>query len=112
MEIILLVFILFTLAFLMYSIKNNKSGSSNELIVQLTNNLSNEIQNIRKEVGENSEKNRVEIENKLLSINKQLIDFHKSSKEDIKKQFSESNKVIKDVTEQLGNIRGTNEIVD
>ena len=111
MEIILLVLILFTLAFLMYSIKNNKSGSSNELIVQLTNNLSNDIQNIRKEVGENSEKNRVEIENKLLSINKQLIDFHKSSKEDIKKQFSESNKVIKDVTEQLGNIRGTNEQV-
>ena len=73
MEItILLIAILFALAFLIYSVKNDKSGSSDELIVQLTNNLSNEIQNIRKEVGENSEKNRIEIENKLLSINKEI----------------------------------------
>ncbi|MAU63542.1 MAG: DNA recombination protein RmuC [Flavobacteriaceae bacterium] len=107
----LLTVILFALAFLIYSVKNKKSESSNELIIQLTNNLSNEIQNIRKEVGENSEKNRKEIENKLLSINKEIIDFHKISKEDIKKQFSESNKVIKDVTEQLGNIKGTNQQV-
>ena len=57
----LLIAILFALAFLIYSVKSNKSGSSAELIVQLTNNLSNEIQNIRKEVGENSEKNRKEI---------------------------------------------------
>ena len=107
----LLIAILFTLAFLIYSIKTKKSGSSDELIVQLTNNLSNEIQSIRKEVGDNSEKNRKEIENKLLSINKEIIDFHKSSKKDIQKQFSESNKVIKDVTEQLGNIKGTNQQV-
>ncbi|MFL2666545.1 MAG: DNA recombination protein RmuC [Flavobacteriaceae bacterium] len=107
----LLIAILFALAFLIYSVKSNKSGSSAELIVQLTNNLSNEIQNIRKEVGENSEKNRKEIENKLLSINKEIIDFHKSSKKDIQKQFSESNKVIKDVTEQLGDIKGTNQQV-
>tara|TARA_B100001996_G_scaffold123204_1_gene93207 strand:+ start:810 stop:1919 length:1110 start_codon:yes stop_codon:yes gene_type:complete len=107
----ILIAILFALAFLIYSVKSNKSGSSAELIVQLTNNLSNEIQNIRKEVGENSEKNRKEIENKLLSINKEIIDFHKSSKKDIQKQFSESNKVIKDVTEQLGDIKGTNQQV-
>ncbi len=107
----LLIAILFALAFLIYSVKSNKSGSSAELIVQLTNNLSNEIQNIRKEVGENSEKNRKEIEKKLLSINKEIIDFHKSSKKDIQKQFSESNKVIKDVTEQLGDIKGTNQQV-
>jgi len=107
----LLIAILFALAFIIYSVKSNKSGSSAELIVQLTNNLSNEIQNIRKEVGENSEKNRKEIENKLLSINKEIIDFHKSSKKDIQKQFSESNKVIKDVTEQLGDIKGTNQQV-
>ena len=107
----LLIAILFALAFLIYSVKSNKSGSSAELIVQLTNNLSNEIQNIRKEVGENSEKNRKEVENKLLSINKEIIDFHKSSKKDIQKQFSESNKVIKDVTEQLGDIKGTNQQV-
>ena len=79
---------LFALAFLIYSVKNDKSGSSDELIVQLTNNLSNEIQNIRKEVGENSEKNRIEIENKLLSINKEINDFHKTSKENIQKEVA------------------------
>ena len=107
----LLIAILFALAFIIYSVKSNKSGSSAELIVQLTNNLSNEIQNIRKEVGENSEKNRIEIENKLLSINKEINDFHKTSKENIQKQFSDSNKVIKDVTVELEKIKGTNEQV-
>ena len=80
-------------------------------MIQLTNNLSNEIQNIRKEVSESSEKNRTEIETKLSAINKEINNFHKISKEDIQKQFTESNKVIKDVTEQLGKIKGTNEQV-
>ena len=112
MEIVLLIALLAAIALIFYIQWSNKnSNSSDDLLVQLTNNLSNEIQNIRKEVGENSEKNRKEIENKLLSINKEIIDFHKSSKKDIQKQFSESNKVIKDVTEQLGDIKGTNQQV-
>ena len=41
-------------------------------MIQLTNNLSNEIQNIRKEVSESSEKNRTEIETKLSAINKEI----------------------------------------
>ena len=108
---ILIIVILLTLVFLIFTLKNNNTGSTDDLIIQLTNNLSNEIQNIRKEVSENSEKNRFELESKLSSINKEINNFHKSSKEDMQKQFSQSNKVIKDVTEQLGNIRGTNEQV-
>lgn len=112
MEIVLLIALLAAIALIFYIQWSNKnSNSSDDLLVQLTNNLSNEIQNIRKEVGENSEKNRIEIESKLSIINKEINNFHKSSNENIQKQFSESNKVIKDVTEALGEIKGTNKQV-
>ena len=111
MDYILLILLLVLLATIVYLIKNKSSSGSNELFVQLTNNLSNEIQSIRKEVGENSEKNRLELETKLSLINKEINNFHKSSKEDIQKQFSDSNKVIKDVTIELEKIKGTNKQV-
>ena len=111
MDNIILILLLILLVFVVYTLKSKKDSGSNELLVQLTNNLSNEIQNIRKEVSENSEKNRIELESKLISINKEINDFHKTSKEDIQKQFSDSNKVIKDVTVELEKIKGTNEQV-
>ncbi len=111
MDYILLILLLVLLATIVYLIKSKSSSGSNELFVQLTNNLSNEIQSIRKEVGENSEKNRLELESKLSLINKEINNFHKSSKEDIQKQFSDSNKVIKDVTTELEKIKGTNKQV-
>ena len=111
MDNIILILLLILLVFVVYTLKSKKDSGSNELLVQLTNNLSNEIQNIRKEVSENSEKNRLELESKLISINKEINDFHKTSKEDIQKQFSDSNKVIKDVTVELEKIKGTNKQV-
>ena len=111
MDYIFLILLLVLLATVVYLIKSKSSSRSNELFVQLINNLSNEIQNIRKEVGENSEKNRLELESKLSLINKEINNFHKSSKEDIQKQFSDSNKVIKDVTTELEKIKGTNKQV-
>lgn len=108
---LLFIAVLLFLGLIIFSLKSNKNNSSDKLMIQLTNNLSNEIQNIRKEVSESSEKNRTEIETKLSAINKEINNFHKISKEDIQKQFTESNKVIKDVTEQLGKIKGTNEQV-
>jgi len=89
MDNIILILLLILLVFVVYTLKSKKDSGSNELLVQLTNNLSNEIQNIRKEVSENSEKNRIELESKLISINKEINDFHKTSKEDIQKQFSD-----------------------
>jgi len=111
MDNIILILLLILLVFVVYTLKSKKDSGSNELLVQLTNNLSNEIQNIRKEVSENSEKNRLELESKLISINKEINDFHKTSKENIQKQFSDSNKVIKDVTVELEKIKGTNKQV-
>ena len=111
MDIVLLILLLVLVVFLIFILKNKNDNSSNELLIQLTNNLSSEIQNIRKEVGENSEKSRLELESKLSSINKEINNFHKTSKEDIQKQFSDSNKVIKDVTVELEKIKGTNQQV-
>lgn len=84
---------------------------SNELLLNLNENLRKEIQDIRKELSENSEKGRKEIEDKLKDINKGIITFQASSKEDMQKQFSSSNKVIKEVTAELEKIKGTNDQV-
>ena len=105
-----------TLFYLFWTNSTNKSErkSSDETLklqLQLNEQLRNEIQEIRKEVNENAEKGRVEIESKLKDINKEINDFHKASKSDMHKQFSESTKVISAVTEELQKIKGTNEQV-
>ena len=89
----------------------NSNGGNSDVIIQLSNNLSNQIQNIRKEISDNSEKSRLEIESKLKVINKEISDFQISSKSTMQKQFADSNKIIKDVTNELAKIKGTNEQV-
>ena len=86
----------------------NNNGGNSDVIIQLSNNLSNQIQNIRKEISDNSEKSRLEIESKLKIINKEISDFQISSKSTMQKQFADSNKIIKDVTNELAKIKGTN----
>ena len=89
----------------------NNNAENSDVIIQLSNNLSNQIQNIRKEISDNSEKSRLEIESKLKIINKEISDFQISSKSTMQKQFADSNKIIKDVTNELAKIKGTNEQV-
>ena len=76
--IILLSVLLLAVVFLLTKKKEN-GDQSQELLVQLNAELRNEIQNIRKEVSDNSEKGRKEIDSKLKDINKEINDFHKSS---------------------------------
>ena len=90
---------------------HNSNRGNSDVIIQLSNNLSNQIQNIRKEISDNSEKSRLEIESKLKIINKEISDFQISSKSTMQKQFADSNKIIKDVTNELAKIKGTNEQV-
>ena len=106
--IIALIIVVLTLIFIIY--RGNSEGNS-DVIIQLSNNLSNQIQNIRKEIFDNSEKSRLEIESKLKIINKEISDFQISSKSTMQKQFADSNKIIKDVTNELAKIKGTNEQV-
>ena len=109
MEIIILTIII--AGFLVLYFKkgdDKKEDNSKEFLLQLNSELRNEIQNIRKEVSNNSEKGRKEIEEKLQNINKGITNFQNASKEDMQKQFASSNKVIKEVTAELEKIKGTN----
>ena len=110
MEIIILLILIIGFALLFFK-KKEKDNTSQELLIQLNNSLRQEIQEIRKEVGENSEKSRQEIEKKLTDINKGIYAYQENSKEDMQKQFESSNKVIKEVTSELEKIKGTNEQV-
>ena len=89
----------------------SKDNASNEFLLQLNESLRKEIQDIRKEVGENADKGRKEIDGKLKDINKEINIFQETAKEDMQKQFASSNKVIKEVTSELEKIKGTNEQV-
>ncbi|MEC8853327.1 MAG: DNA recombination protein RmuC [Bacteroidota bacterium] len=111
MEIGLLGLIIVIALAIYFKKPKKETESSQELLLQLNEALRKEIQEIRKEVGENSEKGRKEIEEKLKDINKGISTFQESSKEEMQKQFVSSNKVIKEVTAELEKIKGTNEQV-
>ena len=109
--VVLLCVVVLGLVYLIYTTNlRSKSSSTNELI-QFSNSLSSQIQEIRKEIDSNSKESRKEFDLKLSDINKQINDFHKTSSSNITQQFKESNKVIKDVTSELEKIKGTNEQV-
>ncbi len=111
MEYIVLAVLIAGFALIYFKKSDKKEKKSNEFLLQLNENLRKEIQGIRKEVGENSEKGRKEIEEKLKDINKGISTFQQSSKKDMQEQFKSSNKVIKEVTAELEKIKGTNEQV-
>ena len=113
MEIVIgfLCVIILGLIYMVYNSKNSAGSTSTNDLIQFSNSLSSQIQEIRKEIDANSKESRTEIESKLKDINKQINDFHKTSTSNITQQFKESNKVIKDVTSELEKIKGTNEQV-
>ncbi|MDP6922600.1 MAG: DNA recombination protein RmuC [Lutibacter sp.] len=96
---------------MIFLLLQRKPAQSQDLMLSLNSDLRKEIQDIRKELSDNAEKDRLEMTAKLTDINKEINTFHRSSKEDIQKQFSQSNKVIQAVTKELEKIKGTNEQV-
>tara|TARA_B100000674_G_scaffold14225_2_gene10393 strand:- start:2230 stop:3336 length:1107 start_codon:yes stop_codon:yes gene_type:complete len=111
METILLAILIIISIAIFFKKPNVEKSYSQEFLLNLNENLRKEIQDIRKEMTNNSEIGRKEIEEKLKDINKGIINFQTSSKEDMQKQFTSSNKVIKEVTAELEKIKGTNEQV-
>ena len=109
--IILILLVLSNIGLLLYFFSKRNNNNQSDLILKISNNLTNQVQDIRKEISENSEKSRVEIESKLQNINKEISEFQMSSKTQMQKQFSDSNKIIKEVTVELEKIKGTNEQV-
>ena len=108
---ILTILLISNIALVIYLFFRKNNDKSSDLILQISNNLTGQVQDIRKEINENSEKSRFEIESKLKLINKEISDFQVSSKTQMQKQFTDSNKIIKDVTTELEKIKGTNEKV-
>ena len=109
--LILLVFVSIVLVYLIYKSSSSAGSIESTDLMNFSNTLNSQIQDIRKEISSNSKESRSEIEAKLNIINKQINDFQKSSTDSITQQFKESNKVIKDVTTELEKIKGTNEQV-
>ena len=109
--IILLVIVFLTLIYLIIKSKSSASSIEATDLMNFSNNLNTQIQDIRKEIDNNSRDSRNEVEIKLNKINQQINDYHKSSSRSITEQFKESNKVIKDVTTELEQIKNTNEQV-
>ena len=66
---ILLILIAFIVVAIYFKKNRSNNDSSQELLIQLNESLRKEIQDIRKEIGDNAEKGRQEIENKLKDIN-------------------------------------------
>ena len=110
-SIILILLVLSNIGLVLYFFSKRNNNNQSDLILKISNNLTNQVQDIRKEISENSEKSRVEIESKLQNINKEISEFQMSSKSQMQKQFSDSNKIIKEVTVELEKIKGTNEQV-
>ena len=110
-SIILILLVVSNIGLVLYFFSKSNNDNQSDLILKISNNLTNQVQDIRKEISENSEKSRVEIESKLQNINKEISEFQISSKTQMQKQFSDSNKIIKEVTVELEKIKGTNEQV-
>ena len=64
----------------MFFLRNRNTSSSNSLLVQLNEALRNEIQEIRKDVAQNAQSSRIEIEGKLKTINQGISECQKSTK--------------------------------
>ena len=111
MDTLLLIILLLAVIVMIFLLLQRKPAQSQDLMLSLNSDLRKEIQDIRKELSDNAEKDRLEMTAKLTDINKEINTFHRSSKEDIQKQFSQSNKVIQAVTKELEKIKGTNEQV-
>ena len=101
LEAVLLVVIL-GVVLAMFFLRNRNSSGSDTLLLQLNEALRNEIQEIRKDVAQNAQTSRVEIEGKLKTINQEINEFQKNAKQNMQQQFSQSNKIVRDYTKDDG----------
>lgn len=90
------------IGFLAYKIHHlQKPQEENKLIFEY-------IESLRKEIRETGNENRKETQDKLDKINERIAQGLQHSSNTLQKQFSESSKLIQDVTEKLGKLDSTN----
>jgi len=113
--VIICVLILVALLYLIYKF-NNKTDETGQIeqqrvMMDFSARLSQEIQEIRKEITDTTGKNREEIQNRLDKMNNELMSYQKTTNSTLQNQFESSQKIIKDITEKLTEIGGTNQQV-
>jgi len=69
------------------------------------------MENLRKEVQESGGKNRQEMQVRLDKITEEITKHQRTTNDNLQKQFSQSARIITEVTEKLGKIEGTNKQV-
>ena len=108
MEIVVafLIFLVLSLAFSVFYLKNISNKNNTSDLINFSESLTSQIQEVRKEIDKNSKDSRVDIESKLIEINKQMNDFTKSSSENMSNRFKQSDQVMKEVTTELEKIKG------
>ena len=113
MEIIIavLIFLVLILTFFIFYVRNNSNKNKTSDLINFSESLTNQIQEVRREIYKNSKESREDIESRLNEINKQMHSFTKSSSESMSIRFKQSDQVMKDVTSELEKIKGTNEKV-
>jgi len=113
--VVICVLILGSLLYLIFLLKGKDSEQNSfqqqQIFMDFSSKLSQEIQLVRKEINESTGKGREEIQNRLDHINKELLSFQKNTTNTMQSQFESSNKIIADITEKLTEIGGTNEQV-
>lgn len=108
MEILLAIIgvaILGALGFLIYKLQNLKSDSADEKMIF------EYIESLRKEVRETGSEQRRETDKKLDIITDRLSKGLHHSSTTIQKQFTESSKMIKEITQELSKVKETNKQV-
>lgn len=107
--------ILIALLFLIYRQMNQKDESSllkqQQMLMEFNDRINQEIQYIRKEITETTGKGREEVQNRLDNINKEMMSFQKNTANSLQDQMNNSQKLIRDITEKLTEIGGTNKQV-
>jgi DNA recombination protein RmuC len=114
--IILSSLILLTLIYLVFMLKGSNNNDQatiqqQQIFMDFSTRMSQELQNVRKEISETTGKGREEIQNRLDHINKELLSFQKNTTVTLQTQFDSSQKIIADITEKLTDIGGTNKQV-
>jgi DNA recombination protein RmuC len=97
--------VLMGIAFVIYKLKDlEKNEGENRLMLEY-------IEALRKEIRESSTDNRNETQNKLDKLDDRLARGLEVSSKTLQKQFEQSSDMIKDITKELSELKGTNKQV-
>lgn len=103
--VILGVILLFAIAFIVYKLKDlEKNDGESKLMLDY-------IEALRKDIRESTTENRTETQTKLDKLDDRLARGLEQSSKTLQRQFEQSSDMIKDITKELSELKGTNKQV-